>query len=131
MDYGSGTRVTAQVSRHTFQELYNRNKLMVAEFGGFALDDGTWDSAGYLKCNHSVFVLMPWHLIEGVDNRSIRDQLNELGNTDRNSLEALSRGVDLWYALGSLNYKEMYALLTGVARSAIANRRQPDDLRQI
>lgn len=103
---------------------------MVAEFGGFAYDDGSWDPAGHLKCNHSVFVLMPWHLLKGVKNKSIAAELKNIG-LNRNALEQKSKSVDLWYVLGFLNSEAMYDLLSGVARSAIADRRQPDDLRQI
>jgi hypothetical protein len=65
LEYGPATRVPAQIRRPTFPELYDRSKLIVAEFGGFAYDDGQWDSRGFLKCNHSVFILMPWHGLSG------------------------------------------------------------------
>lgn len=131
LEYGKGTRVPAKVRRPTFPELYNRDKLMVGEFGGFALDNGVWDKAGHLKCNHSVFILMPWHLLKGVKNNSISAELKEIGKISRETLEATSKAIDPWYVLGFLNSAEMHELLTGVARSAIADRRQPDDLRKI
>jgi len=46
-------------------------------------------------------------------------------------LELTSKEIDPWYVLGFLNSEMVEVLLTGVKRSAIANRRQPDDLRQI
>src|SRR5213079_2929904 len=67
LEYGDETRVPSQVRRPTFPELYDRPKLMVGEFGGFAYDDGTWDNGEFLKCNHSVFILMPWNQLAGVD----------------------------------------------------------------
>ena len=98
LEYGTGTRVPALISRPTFPELYDRPKLMVAEFGGFAYDDGTWDAAGFLKCNHSVFILMPWHGLSGVKNKSIANQLGER-ESQRAGLETMSAQFDPWYVL--------------------------------
>lgn len=130
LEYGTGTRVPTQVRRPTFPELYECPKLMAAEFGGFAYDDGQWDVGGYLKCNHSVFVMVRWCDLDGVDNKAIR---NDLDNRlpIRKQLEAESTKIDPWYVLAFLNSQQMRALLNGVARSAIAGRLQPDDLRQI
>jgi hypothetical protein len=130
LEYGENTRVPAQVSRPTFPELYDRPKLMVAEFGGFAYDDGHWDAAGFIKCNHSVFILIPWHQLKGVENRAINSEVKDL-KTLRSTLESESAKVDPWYALAFLNSKQMRTLLDGVNRSAIAGRLQPDDLRQL
>ena len=130
LEYGKTTRVPGQLSRPTFPELYEHPKLMVAEFGGFAYDDGTWDAAGFLKCNHSVFLLMQWCHLAGVSNKSISKQLGKR-EPIRANLEALSAGIDPWYVLAFLNSQQMRALLDGVNRSAIAGRLQPDDLRQI
>lgn len=128
LEYGPGTRVPAQISRPTFPELYDRPKLMAAEFGGFAYDDGQWDALGFLKCNHSVFILMPWHALSKVNNRSIT---GDVEHRNRAALEALSATVDPWYLLGFLNSSQMRELLAGVSRSAIAARLQPNDLREI
>ncbi len=128
LEYGPATRVPAQIRRPTFPELYDRPKLMAAEFGGFAYDDGQWDSRGFLKCNHSVFILMPWHGLSRVNNQSI---LSDLRNRNRAALNLLSSTVDSWYLLGFLNSRPMRELLAGVSRSAIADRLQPNDLREI
>ncbi len=128
LEYGSETRVPSQIRRPTFPELYDRPKLMVAEFGGFAYDDGQWDALGFLKCNHSVFILMPWHVLSKVNNRSIT---GDVEHRNRAALEMLSATVDPWYLLGFLNSSQMRELLAGVSRSAIAERLQPNDLREI
>ena len=130
LEYGESTRVPGQVRRPTFPELYEHPKLMVAEFGGFAYDDGTWDDAGFLKCNHSVFLLMQWCHLKGVSNKQISKQLGKRESI-RSKLEADSASIDPWYVLAFLNSQQMRALLDGVNRSAIAGRLQPDDLRQI
>ena len=128
LEYGPETRVPARISRPTFPELYDRPKLMVAEFGGFAYDDGQWDSRGFLKCNHSVFILMPWHLLSWINNPSI---LSDTRSRSRAALELLAKTTDPWYLLGFLNSPQMWELLAGVSRSAIAERLQPNDLREI
>jgi hypothetical protein len=130
LEYGDSTRVPKQLSRPTFPELYERPKLMVAEFGGFAYDDGTWDAAGFLKCNHSVFLLMQWCHLAGVFNKAISNQLGKREPL-RASIEVNSAVIDPWYVLAFLNSQQMRSLLDGVNRSAIAGRLQPDDLRQI
>jgi hypothetical protein len=125
LEYGENTRVPSKVRRPTFPELYDRPKLMVAEFGGFAYDNGSWDGAGFLKCNHSVFILMRWCELAGVEAKSIRK------NVPRKRYEELSARIDPGYILAFLNSEQMRTLLAGVNRSAIAGRLQPDDLRQI
>jgi hypothetical protein len=130
LEYGPGTRVPASIRRTTFPELYDRPKLMVARFTGFAYDDGAWDELGFLKCNHGVNILVPWCNLRGVDNKAIR---SELGGrlTNRGSLEAASAKIDPWYVLAFLGSSQMAALLAGVSRSAIDSELNPDDLRQI
>lgn len=130
LEYGPTTRVPSGVSRPTFPELYDRPKLMVAEFGGFAYDDGSWDSGQFLKCNHSVFILMPWANLAGIENKSIKKDLAQR-TKPRKQLEANSVQLDPWFALAFLNSSQMRTLLDGVARSAIRGRLQPDDLRQL
>lgn len=130
LEYGAGTRVPDKVRRPTFPELYERPKLMAAEFGGFAFDDGQWDAAGFLKCNHSVFLMVRWCDLTGVDNKAIRNDL-DIRLPIRKQLEIDSAKIDPWYVLAFLNSDQMRTLLGGVARSAIAGRLQPDDLRQI
>lgn len=130
LEYGPNSRVPSQVSRPTFPELYDRPKMMVGEFGGFAYDDGSWDPAGFLKCNHSVFMLMPWNVLQGVFNKSITGELKE--NTSRiNEYIYNSSRLNPLFVLAYLNSSQMRELLSGVSRSAIEGRLQPDDLRKI
>lgn len=128
LEYGEGTRVPSLIRRPTFPELYDRPKLMMARFGGICFDDGQWDRGGFLKCNHTVILLMPWHLLSVVQNRSI---FGEVGHRSRLSLEALSKTVDPWYLLGFLNSPQVREFLASVSRSAISVEVQPDDLREI
>jgi hypothetical protein len=128
LEYGNGSRVPSHIRRPTFPELYDRPKLMIARFGGICFDDGRWDGGGFLKCNHTVMLLMPWHLLSSVHNRSI---FSQMGNRNRQSLELLSKTADPWYLLGFLNSPQIREFLSSVSRSAISIEVQPDDLREI
>jgi len=68
--------------------------------------------------------------LSGVKNKSIANQLGER-ESQRAGLETMSAQFDPWYMLAYLNSRQMRHMLDGVARSAIAGRLQPDDLRQI
>ena len=72
LEYGTA-RVPDLIRRPTFPELYDREKLMVAKFGGSVHDDGSLDSMGYLTSNHTVFLFVPWRSLSGVHNRALRD----------------------------------------------------------
>ena len=126
IEYGDNTRVPSQVSRPTFPELYDRPKLMAARFGGFAYDDGEWADEGFLKCNHTVIILMPWRHLKGVDNKSIG-----IAPAQRKYQEEKSEEVDPWYALAFLDSEQMERLLGGAKRSSIKVELLPDDLRQV
>jgi hypothetical protein len=108
---------------------------MVAEFSRFAIyDDGNWDKCGFLKCNHSVFLLMPWCNLKSVVNKAILAELRDR-DRDRSSkrelLEIESSKIDPWYVLAFLNSAQMRELLAGFSRSSIPQRLQPNDLYQI
>jgi len=130
LEYGDETRVPGKIRRPTFPELYDRPKLMAARFGGTAYDDGTWDDTGFLKCNHTVMLLVRWDQLSGVENKSIANQLAD-HQLPRAKLEALSAQFDPLFVLAYLNSRQMHQMLKGVASSAIKGEIQPDDLRQI
>jgi type I restriction-modification system DNA methylase subunit len=131
LEYGEGTRVPGNIRRPTFPELYNRPKLMVGRFTGFAVyDDGTWDDLQYLKCNDSVFLLMPWCNLKGIDNRAIQSELKSRP-ISRELLETISAKIDPWYATAFLNSTQMEALLAGVSRSSNQYELKPNDFREI
>jgi hypothetical protein len=130
LEYGSGTRVPSQIRRPTFQELYDRPKIMIARFGGITYDDGAWDEAGFLKCNHTVMLLLAWHVLKAVKNQSLESEVKARKRT-RSQLEASSALFDPWYLLAYLSSRQVKEMLAAVASSGIRGEIQPDDLRQI
>lgn len=130
LEYGNGTRVPSQIRRPTFPELYEHPKLMIGRFGGIVYDDGKWSGAGFLKCNHTVMLLMPWHHLAGVENRAIADQLGTR-KIYRTRLETTSKSIDPWYVMAYLNSDIAKSILNGVATSAINGEIQPNDLRKV
>ncbi|MCL1893993.1 MAG: N-6 DNA methylase [Holophagaceae bacterium] len=127
VEYGEKTRVPIQISRPTFPELYDRPKLMIAQFGGACVfDHGEWTHEGFLKCNDSIYILMPWHQLKGVKTNSIK-----IAQSLRESYEVTSRKIDPWYVLAYLNSSQGQSTLYGINRSAIKTKILPDDLRQI
>jgi|GEM_PF-1339362 len=126
LEYGEGTRVPSQIRRATFAELYDRPKLLVARFGGVAYDDGKWTDNGFLKCNHTVIILIPWHHLKDVENKSIG-----IAPAQRKYQEESSKKIDPWYVLAVLASEQIERQLDGTRRSSISTELQPDDLRQI
>lgn len=119
-------RVPALISRPTFPELYDRNKLMAGEFGGVVHDDGSLDPLGFLTCNHSIFLFLPWHSLAGVRNRALRDREREVGRL-RADMEALSPLYPLPFLAGLFNSTAWAVLMEGRAATSIAGRTQPND----
>lgn len=119
-------RVPELVRRPTFPELYDREKLMCGEFGGAVHDDGTFDPLGFLTCNHSVFLFLPWHQLAGVRNRALGDREREGGRL-RSDMEALSRLYPLPFLTGLFNSPCWATVLAGRAATSIAGRAQPND----
>jgi type I restriction enzyme M protein len=125
LEFGTD-RVPALIRRPTFPELYDRDKIIVGEFGGALYDDGRLDPLGYLMCNHSVFLFLPWHLLTGVQNRSLRARELKLKRT-RVALERISANYPLPFLAGLLNSTVWDKLMQGRATTSIAGRAQPNN----
>lgn len=105
LEYGPGLRAPDGISRSTFSELYDRPKLIAQRsvsntnesVSQVMLDDGRWSSKGYLYTNESGIIIMPWHLLAGVHNKSIGTV------PDRPQKENLSASVNIFFLLGVLN----------------------------
>ena len=125
LEYGT-SRVPTLIRRPTFPELYNREKLMVAEFGGAVHDDGTLDPLGFLTSNHSVFLFVPWHALAGVRNRALSTCERDVRRM-RSEMELLSWQYPLPFLAGLFNSSAWAALMAGRAATSIAGRAQPND----
>jgi len=119
-------RVPALIRRRTFSELYDRDKLMAGEFGSVVHDDSSLDPLGFLTCNHSIFLFLPWHSLAGVRNRALQDREREIGRL-RADMELLSRLYPISFLAGLLNSTAWARLMDGCAATSIAGRAQPND----
>ncbi len=121
VEYGSGLRAPEMISRPTFPALYNRPKLIGQRsvsskherVSQAVMDLGDWD--GHLRTNESGVVLMPWHNLEGVENRSIGAAKDE----ERQEKEENSRGFDLAFSAGVLNSAWVSDYLRSARRHSI------------
>jgi hypothetical protein len=132
LEWGT-SRAPHQFRRQTFPELYEHSaKLMLPMVGDVR---GAIDTERFY-CNHGIFVSVPWHLLYGVRNLSLKKSARYLGETParpdlpkREELEAVSRRFAIKYLLGVIN--------TSPARDFLrANRRNnvqlyPDDWKKL
>lgn len=93
-------RVPGQLSRPTFRELYERDKLIVNRLGEMQvmLDEGIH----YLQSDSSFCVVL-WRDLKGVENSSIGNSVAKFCRFPRSEMEELSEGVSLKYLLAILN----------------------------
>lgn len=125
LEYGTD-RCPAMLSRPTFPELYDREKVIVNSLGEIHAYLDRNDN--YLH-NHSLTCLVPWHELQGVENKSINMALSKFCTLSREAMEKLSKGLNLSYLLGLVNSKYMMELLK-LQRSG-ANNIYPEHLRQL
>ena len=125
LEYGPNGRCPALVDRPTFQELWEREKLVFGTFKGVGVDSG--GPQGFALSSHSLSVAVLWWRLFGVKNRSLQKARAELGN--RNDPD-LSRDFSEWYLCA-------LALSEPIQSWLIANRRSmkdhvyPDDISRI
>ncbi len=131
LEYGEGLRAPEMIRRQTFPELYDRPKLIAQrsvssgnnDVSQVVMDLGDWD--GYLRTNESGVVVMPWHSLKGVGNRSI----GGADEPNRKKGERLSEGFALSYLVGVLNSKTVSDYLRATRRHKI--HIFPDDFKAI
>jgi len=119
--------------RPTFSELYeHKSKIMLPMVGEIraAMDESQ------LYCNHGIFVCIPWILLQGVKNRSIRKTAcykNESSIDDtevsREDLESNSKRFHISYVLGVLNSHSAREFLRMNRRNNV--QLYPDDWKQL
>ena len=99
LEYGT-KRCPGQLRRATFPELYTGRRVLVNGFGSIqAIID---DDYRYLH-NHTLYAIVPWHYLQGVDNNSIAGSVKRYCAMSRESMEQISHGVNVRYLLGLLN----------------------------
>ena len=120
-------RAPALFRRPTFPELYDvTEKILIHRTAGEYLRS-CYDAEGTL-CNHTVILCIPWYLLRGVRNRSIKKSARYYGEKPirhdllkREECEAISQRISSKYLLGILN--------STIAREFLrSNRRSNTDL---
>lgn len=125
-------RVPERISRPTFPELYQPEKIIMGGMTG-----AIYDNKGFL-CNHSCSVSVLWKDLSGVNNLSINNSVRKdfkvKGDKKalvkfKKSLEATSENYSMKYLLAILNSKFGYYFLDTKRRSQMGF--YPDDLKQL
>ncbi len=130
LEYGEGLRAPERIRRQTFPELYDRRKIMRGETSSAWLDNGTAIRNGWIFCNHSVILFVPWAELNGIENKSINNELRKQA-VERESLEKISENFALEYILAVMNATKTREILVGTTVSARRSRFQPDDFRKL
>ena len=93
-------RCPNQLRRPTFRELYDCEKLLVNRLGKIQV---YLDSEEHFLHSDSMFAIVLWHILGGVDNKSITSSIKKYSRLAREEMEALSTNVDSKYLLAVLN----------------------------
>ena len=99
LEYGT-KRCPNGISRPTFPELYRGHRVLVNGFG--AIQAVLDDDKRYLH-NHTIYALVPWCNLRGVENKSISASIKRYCTMAREEMERLSQSMDERYLLGLLN----------------------------
>jgi hypothetical protein len=94
-------RVPSLISRPTFPRLYECPKLLVSKIGKIK---ATIDNSN-LYCDQTIRVLVLWHDLKDVKNKSISNSISKFQTNSRVTLESNSLEVNLNYLLALINSK--------------------------
>ena len=108
LEYGT-ERCPSKLSRPTFPELYDRNKIVMNCLGGLNSTIGN-----SLLHNHSLYCAVLWKDLRGVENKSISASIKKFSSMSRKEMETLSHDVELYYLLGIMNSNYASVLLTNL-----------------
>ena len=103
-------RCPAKLSRPTFPQLYNCQKILTNKIGALQciLD------ADNILCDQTNRICVLWKDLRGVDNNSIANSVKRYSSMQRQEMETLSESMDLRYLLAILNSKYANALLDAI-----------------
>lgn len=99
LEYGT-KRCPGQIRCSTFPELYRGHRVLVNGFG--AIQAVLDDDKRYLH-NHTIYALVPWRTLRGVENNSISASIKRYCTMAREEMDRLSQSMDERYLLGLLN----------------------------
>ena len=93
-------RCPGQLSRPTFRELFEQPKLIFNRLGALKV---FLDIDVHYLHSDSIFSAVPWKYLKGINNKSISTSVKRYSRMNRNEMEKLSDGIDLYYLLAILN----------------------------
>ena len=120
------SRVPNKLSRPTFKELYEREKILFNCLGALK---SMVDVNHHFLHNDSIICGMLWVTLSDVHNRSIDGVINKFSNYSRYQLEELSSQIKIKYLLGILNSKYANKLLRDLRGGGL--RIYPDHIRNL
>jgi adenine-specific DNA-methyltransferase len=92
-------RVPKLISRPTFQELYENNKLLINKIGKLK---ATFDDDN-LFCDQTIRVMVLWKDLSNVHNKSIENSIKRYSYLSREKLEISSSQIELKFILAIVN----------------------------
>lgn len=101
-------RCPAKLSRPTFRELYNSDKIIMNCLGTI---NCTLDVNKHYLHNHSIYCSVLWKDLKCVYNKSILSSIKKFSRYNRDEMENLSEGIDLRFLLGVMNSSYVNVLL--------------------
>lgn len=101
-------RCPDELSRPTFRELYDCEKLMVNRLGKLQV---YLDRSERLLHSDSMFSVVPWHMLFGVENKSISASIKRYCRLTRPEMESHSKNITTKYLLAILNSSSASRLL--------------------
>lgn len=107
LEYGT-ERCPLKVSRPTFRELYECDKLLINRLGSLQV---VLDNQVHFLQSDSSFMAILWNCLSTVDNKSIRASIKRYSHHTREEMEKYSNRVCLEYLLAILNSKFAMVLL--------------------
>ena len=110
LEYNS-KRCPDKLSRPTFRELYERDKIVMNCLGTI---NCTLDNEVHYLHNHSIYCAILWKDLKGVENKSISASVKRYSTRSRIDMEALSKNVSLEYLLAILNSRYANVLLANL-----------------
>jgi hypothetical protein len=117
LEFGNNLRAPSRVSRPTFPELYIHPHIAIGKTGGVTIVDS------YIYSNDSVRILLNWHLLDGVDNRSVpKESVEAYKNT--------AKKFSLQYIAAVLSSKIIQSFFDSISTGTRSDI-MPDDLRKI
>lgn len=110
LEYGTA-RCPERISRPTFPELYEHPRILVNGFGAM---QAVLDETRNILHNHTIYAVVPWHELSGVENKSIQGSVRKYARKGRTEMEKLSKKFDLRFLLAILNSRYGLVLLNRV-----------------